>query len=270
VIAIDGSSEISVRCAPWTREHEIDPIGSIGSFGSYLLLEWPLPWPSDFNSIPELQHLSPMLKTANCRLQGLVPEGYRFQRTVTLYRGVPDGHFRHYLRNRVTVDPIDVLASAEHLLNTTDSGSEEDETVDVLVCTHGRRDRCCGSMGTTLAKELQADSDFLGSQTSVWRTSHTGGHRFAPTALVFPEGTGWAFADKEILGRVVERSGSIADVLPHYRGCAGLGSARIQALERAVLGEIGWDLFHMGRRGVEGADGRVQLFVVDGKVTSVW
>ena len=50
-------------------------------------------------------------------------------------------------------------------------------------------DRCCGSLGTALAQELLADPLQLGDDVRVWRTSHTGGHRFAPTALVLPQGT---------------------------------------------------------------------------------
>ena len=50
---------------------------------------------------------------------------------------------------------------------------------DVLVCTHGTRDTCCGSLGTRLWRDLDAGG------ATVRRTSHTGGHRFAPTAVTF-------------------------------------------------------------------------------------
>jgi hypothetical protein len=52
----------------------------------------------------------------------------------------------------------------------------------LLVCTHGRRDRCCALDGRALA--LAA----AGSCPGVWECSHLGGHRFAPTALVLPTG----------------------------------------------------------------------------------
>ena len=48
----------------------------------------------------------------------------------------------------------------------------------LLVCTHGGRDRCCGSDGTRLFQAL-----FPPPGVRVWRTSHTAGHRFAPTAI---------------------------------------------------------------------------------------
>lgn len=78
--------------------------------------------------------------------------------------------------------------------------------IDVLICTHGRRDVCCGKFGTALA--LRAEKVLRGTGVRIRRTSHLGGHRFAPTALVLPEGTLWAFADDDLLVRLIERSGS--------------------------------------------------------------
>ncbi|WP_059011472.1 sucrase ferredoxin [Streptomyces specialis] len=52
-----------------------------------------------------------------------------------------------------------------------------------LVCTNGRRDRCCASLGRPLATELAAAGD-----CEVWEITHIGGHRFSPTLLTFPHG----------------------------------------------------------------------------------
>lgn len=53
----------------------------------------------------------------------------------------------------------------------------------LLVCTHGRRDRCCALDGRALAVAVTAVGE-----VDVWESSHLGGHRFAPTALVLPTG----------------------------------------------------------------------------------
>jgi hypothetical protein len=53
----------------------------------------------------------------------------------------------------------------------------------LLVCTHGRRDRCCAIDGRRLAVELVG-----AGEPEVWECTHLGGHRFAPTALVLPTG----------------------------------------------------------------------------------
>lgn len=59
-----------------------------------------------------------------------------------------------------------------------------------LVCTNGRRDRCCAVRGRQLALEL-ADTD----PDLVWECSHLGGHRFAPTAAFLPSGAVYGHLD---------------------------------------------------------------------------
>ena len=49
----------------------------------------------------------------------------------------------------------------------------------LLVCTHGSRDACCGSLGVRLAQILRSGHE-------VWEVSHLGGHRFAPTLWHLP------------------------------------------------------------------------------------
>lgn len=52
-----------------------------------------------------------------------------------------------------------------------------------LVCTNGKRDRCCARVGVTL---FQALAGRVGD--AVWQSTHLGGHRFAPTLVTFPDG----------------------------------------------------------------------------------
>jgi len=52
-----------------------------------------------------------------------------------------------------------------------------------LVCTNGRRDRCCARLGVSLYQALVGQ---VGS--AAWQTTHFGGHRFAPNLVTFPDG----------------------------------------------------------------------------------
>ncbi|MGO1053478.1 sucrase ferredoxin [Crossiella sp. CA198] len=60
----------------------------------------------------------------------------------------------------------------------------------LLVCTNGRRDRCCTQLGRPIAEELDR-----GFRPAVWECSHLGGHRFAPTGLVLPTGYSYGRLD---------------------------------------------------------------------------
>ena len=73
----------------------------------------------------------------------------------------------------------------------------------ILVCTNGKRDRCCAELGRSLALDLaeaaasvaesaaesepESDSAALAA-AEIWEADHLGGHRFAPTAVVLPTG----------------------------------------------------------------------------------
>lgn len=61
-----------------------------------------------------------------------------------------------------------------------------------LVCTHGRRDRCCSLYGTGLFSALDKSYD-----GEVWQCSHLGGHRFAATALHLPSGYLWGHLSQD-------------------------------------------------------------------------
>ncbi len=52
-----------------------------------------------------------------------------------------------------------------------------------LVCTNGRRDRCCAELGRPIAAALAARWP-----EETWETTHLGGHRFSGTLLALPSG----------------------------------------------------------------------------------
>ena len=250
------------RCSVRMRAAGADPVGTAGSYDGFLLVPWPLPWPHDLSEVEELAPVRAALagRPGTVRIQGTVPEAGGPWQMVLHSRG--DGPFAGYHRRAIEVpagagdgDTGRRLAAAATALLS--GGGSSDETRDVLVCTHGRRDRCCGSFGTDLWQHL-AGRD-LGPDVALWRTSHTGGHRYAATMLVLPEGTAWGFLDVAGAVRVVRREGPVAEVLGSYRGCAGLASPAVQALERAVLGQVGWPLLDTGRRGDDSGTGLVTL-----------
>ena len=262
-----------LRCSAVTRAAGVDPVGTAGSYDGYLLVEWPLPWPRDIGAVEELAPLAAPLAAAGIRLQALVPpDGTSGERRLVLYRQPPGELFAGYERDERVV-PVDrVVDGALDLVAAIGAGPPptptDDVTADVLVCTHGQRDVCCGSMGTALAAELMADGAPFGPGVRTWRTSHTGGHRFAPTAVVLPQGTVWAHLDADALRRIVGRQGPLDDLLPRYRGCAGVGPPMAQAVEREAFARHGWAWLDHHRRGRLLDDGRVRLDAVapDGSV----
>lgn len=259
--------ETPVHCSAWCRSAGLDPIGTVGTYTGYAIVDWPLPWPRDVTDIEALAGLNAAGRAAGLRVQMRVPSEAAPPR-VSLYRADPGGGFVRCSADHAEI-PLGSGPAAEaalgQLLESPVTGPGADAG-EILLCTHGRRDRCCGSLGTNLFTEVET-VDF---GRPLRRTSHTGGHRFAPTAVLLPEATAWAYLDADLLRRVVARQGDVADVVAHYRGCAGLPSAAAQAVERTVLAEVGWSLFDCARWGEE-SGGAVRLEVTDpGGRTTVW
>jgi hypothetical protein len=83
-----------------------------------------------------------------------------------------------------------------------------------FVCVHGRRDRCCAQRGMPVYSALVA---LTGERT--WMTTHLGGHRFAATLVVLPEGIAYGrLADTQAAELVAAHArGELFD-LAHVRG----------------------------------------------------
>jgi hypothetical protein len=276
-------------CCEWSRSQGLDPVGSAGHYAGFLLVEQPLPWPFDVSSLPELVEVAKLAAAAGLRLQTVIPvgqpggdrpdgdvvarvdgigndggehappappeplEGPAPVRRVICYRSARPGWAGPLVRSESATVAGSLAGATARLLSQPAVSHEPDVTdaqvVDLLVCTHGRRDACCGGRGMELVSEILREP-LLRPPAGVrlWRTSHTGGHRFAPTSIVLPAATMWAYADVALLRSVTLGEGDLGRWLGRYRGCATLGSPSQQAVERAVMAEVGWPLMTSWRR----------------------
>ncbi|MGV9290539.1 sucrase ferredoxin [Streptomyces sp. NPDC003719] len=105
----------------------------------------------------------------------------------------------------------------------------------VLVCTNGKRDRCCALLGRPLAAELAA-SGFEG----VWEVTHLGGHRFSPTMLVLPHGYAYGRVRADDVEDIVHGVRDDRIVVDHCRGNSAWDRPG-QAAELAVRSALGED-----------------------------
>ncbi|GKQ35561.1 sucrase ferredoxin [Streptomyces sp. A012304] len=153
-----------------------------------------------------------------------------------------------WLRSAMTSEPRRLLdmdfaalgRGEHHTFDTALGGGPHTGDPLALVCTNGKRDRCCALLGRPLAAELAASG-----VDGVWEVTHLGGHRFSPTVLVLPYGYAYGRAEahtvKEVLhgveeGRIVtegcrgstawERPGQAADLAVR----AAIGEDAAQAL----------------------------------------
>ncbi|MEU8536524.1 sucrase ferredoxin [Streptomyces parvulus] len=218
---------------------------------SWLLLEQPGPWGAKALTS---SHLDPALgraleaaaKGTGVRVALIRRPGRHVDRGTPVERRVYAAHTvpgNVWVRGATIRDPrrlldldLAALGRGDHRgFDSTLGGGPHLGDPLALVCTNGKRDRCCALLGRPLAAELAASG-----AAGVWEVTHLGGHRFSPTVLVLPHGYVYgrvqAHDVKEILH--CAREGRIV-----VGGCRGNSAwdRPGQAAELAVRSALGED-----------------------------
>lgn len=243
-----------------------DPAGTGAPFVSYLMVEVALPWRREITEsrgFPEgLREAVVRARRAGVvdKLTGLMPdpeysrEGHS---RVVYLRRPPGALFAAYEKEEYLVPEGEVTLLIEALTAEPEglarfAGYKQDTSHlrDILVCTHGSRDVCCGRFGCPIYEQLRNDYA-AGSEghLRVWRTSHVGGHRFAPNLLDLPEGRYWCRLRPRDLESLVLRTGPVSDLLPFHRGWAGLSGRFEQITEGEAFAREGWGWAAYRKRG---------------------
>ncbi|MFJ9540259.1 sucrase ferredoxin [Streptomyces sp. NPDC101225] len=269
-------------CSTVSRELDEPIAGTAATARTWLLLEQPGPWGAKALTS---SHLDPALGRAleaasegtGVRIALIRRPGRHADCGTPAARQVYAAHTapgNAWLRSAVTDDPralldldLAALGRGEHRSFDTALGARP-HTGDplALVCTNGKRDRCCALLGRPLASELTASG-----VEGVWEVTHLGGHRFSPTLLVLPYGYAYgrarAHAVKEVLS--CAREGRIV-----VEGCRGSSAWErpAQAAELAVRSaahEYGADALRVAATSGTAPRWRVVVAHVDGRRWSV-
>jgi hypothetical protein len=269
-------------CTSASRRLDEPLAGTAATARTWLLLEQPGPWGAKALTS---SHLDPVLgrtleaaaedtgvRVALIRRPGRHADCREVhERQVYVAHTVPGNAWLH---SATTTDPEQLLN-----LDLTALGRGDHRTFGAvlrgrphtgdplaLVCTNGKRDRCCALLGRPLAAELAASG-----VEGTWEVTHLGGHRFSPTLLVLPFGYVYGRAEAHHVKDVLQgvREGRVvAD------GCRGNSAWERpgQAAElavRTVTGEEAADALTV--LGTTGAAPRWEVTVahVDGRRWSV-
>jgi hypothetical protein len=103
-----------------------------------------------------------------------------------------------------------------------------------VVCTHGKRDRCCAKYGRPLYDRLKGKVD----PEWVWQSTHVGGDRFAGNVVVLPEVLYFARVDEDDHDPILDDYFAGRVNVERYRGRSAYTFA-VQAAEQAVRERTG-------------------------------
>ncbi|GAB3776003.1 hypothetical protein FB382_004285 [Nocardioides ginsengisegetis] len=107
-----------------------------------------------------------------------------------------------------------------------------------LLCTNGRRDRCCAEIGRPVAAALAERWP-----AATWETTHLGGHRFSGTLLALPSGVTLGRLDPDTAVEACAEIAAGGFPTANARGRAGLPAAA-QVAELHVRTALGLDGLH--------------------------
>jgi hypothetical protein len=250
-------------CSVVSRAAGDDPGGSGTPFSGYLGVEVPPPWKDDVAESPgfpeglwdEIERVWDAGVIG--KFTGLLPDPeYSVEgRVRVLLMRRPSGLAAAYEKSEYVVPRSEVVGLIQSLLEPDgptryERYAEDTRHVrDILICTHGANDAACGKFGYPVYNLLRAKYAAGNPGLRVWRTSHIGGHRFAPTLLDFPEGRYWGHLELGHVEDLVLRRGPASELAHHCRGLASLGRPFEQLVEREILACEGWTWTGYRKRG---------------------
>ena len=230
----------SERCAVHAERIELDPGGTALWVDELIVVDVALPWPKPvwaapgFTAVPELV-MDAEESGRRVRVLAAAPLDDGIGRVVT-HRLVEHAQFaraEHHLEPLLVFDLLNRLLE-EGLDASPDSVVSREAVPELLLCTQGSHDVCCGARGAAMHVALETlDPDLL-----IRRVSHTGGHRMAPTGVTLPDGRMWGMADAVELLAILRREASPGRLAQRCRGWIGAAPGPAQIAERAVMAEI--------------------------------
>jgi hypothetical protein len=276
----DRESE-SRLCSAFSTANSESAGGSAFSWKRSLMVEVPEPWDGQIiRSRHFPQGVFKAVATADgsdreAKLHCILPddEYSRPDHTRVILFSRPKGHFSRFDKDDFLVPTEKVLALAEAIVSSDRDLSAFEEyrqdtaaTRDILVCTHGSHDTCCGTFGYPIYDRLRNGlAREAGSNLRVFRVSHLGGHRFAPNFVDMPEGRNWVRMGVGDVDDLLLRRRAPSELKLFHRGWAGLDTPQEQSAEQEIFMREGWEWTTRDRSGTvveaanDGSPARVRI-----------
>ncbi len=258
-------SDSGQTCSLATAKIVHDLIASIEHRPHQLLVELPEPWHRLYSMSP---HFDPKLTHS---LLTLARSGH----VVTVNGFAPDPEYSlpgftriFYLRARPDFSylklefllPSDKLSTVIEQVIVSEKPEDlfpsyrvltSEEAREYFICSHAERDHCCGLWGRELYEHLRMDSKLKQNKLRIFRCTHIGGHRYAPTMFELASMAFWGQLNEELAWQIMLRSETFAKLAQYYRGNSVYKSPLMQIAERETLKLVGWDWFKYEGRGMQ-------------------
>ena len=267
--------QLAAFCSVRSREADEEAFGTASIGDAWLLLEYPRPWSAKAFSESALPkavkiHLASTLKSVPRSRLLLIKQSRKVKGTLTLF----------VVRSREASSSIlrYEFSEYEQLLDSdlgsvlgggSLAGATQWDDPLFLVCTHGKRDKCCAKFGIPVYNTIRT----LVGDSAVWQCSHVGGDRFAANVVCFPDGLFYGHLTEDSTKLIVREYYERRIVLANFRG-RSCYSFPVQAAEFFARRETGFrgvgDLKFLTYDPLKPNEWRVRFFSeIDAKVHQV-
>lgn len=211
-------------CSLFSQQSHEPLIASAIQTRFYFLLEYPHPWGAKALEESDMDeevkaHLKKATKAISDSRLLLIKKAKRLQKEITFYfiraEVTQSALYAFHLEDYRQLIDLDLSMMAQEGYPNLEEKRSSKKLL--LVCTNGKRDRCCAKFGLPTLKAVQghlADEP----QWEVWQSSHVGGHRFAPNVLVMPWGLLYGRILPDEVGSLIESVKKEEIVLNRLRG----------------------------------------------------
>lgn len=137
---------------------------------------------------------------------------------------------------------------------------------EIFICTHKNRDQCCGKYGFELYEEFDKHiNKNYSSHFRIWRSSHIGGHRYAPTFYEAPSMRWYGLFEKNNIPSYLNREKSIFKIENYYRGTSGIVNKYALLAENELFKKYSWDWLNFLEKNYEVRiiDKNLEIFEID-------
>ncbi len=219
-------------CSSLAQEYRVPLIGTATRGDIWFLIEYPGAWGAkafEESEIPERvkRFLSGIaLEGKRVRTLLIRQDRSRSQPGIRFFVGHTSVNEPKLFEYKIDdyADILDLDLSRLSFDDQADHANLREEPL-YLVCTNGRRDKCCALYGPNVYQALVEE---VGK--SVWQSSHIGGHNQAPILLFFPHGVNYGSMSPDEARNLVQEYQNGRIVLRHYRGRVGY-ETQLQASE---------------------------------------
>ncbi|GAB4286965.1 MAG: hypothetical protein Fur0025_19990 [Oscillatoriaceae cyanobacterium] len=243
-------------CTELSQKAGEDLIGTADNARIYVFIQCPPPWQRQIIDSP---HIPAAVKADYLQLLSELQSSQITLRFGFIHHLAADNHIRVLIFRQPTGFASRYHPQEFHLSNLTEVIPllrscllEHHPSIlpidipnrHIFICTHGSYDKCCARYGNIFyrqAVEIVKNLDL--HHIRIWQCTHFGGHRFAPTAIDFPQGRFYGRLTPESFRQILTQTGDIQELIKVYRGWAILPQPA-QIVERELIKQFGWDWFN--------------------------